>query len=67
MSEKAKLRKPNNSIAIQMLDDNGVLLKTFNSKKEALDYLNITCYKPLTKAIELHTKYKNYYWRKVVK
>lgn len=64
MSEKAKIRKPNNRIAIQMFDDNGILLKTFDSKKDALNYLNITCYKPLTRAIELHTKYKNYYWKK---
>jgi hypothetical protein len=33
MSEKAKIRKPNNRIAIQMFDDNGILLKTFDSKK----------------------------------
>lgn len=65
MSEKAKIRKPNNRIAIQMFDDNGILLKTFDSKKQALNYLNITCYKPLTEAIKLHTKYKNYYWKEV--
>lgn len=64
MSEKAKQRKPNHSIAIQMFDENGILLKTFDSKKAALNYLNITCYQPLTKAIESHTKYKNYYWKK---
>ena len=64
MSKKAKMRKPNNKIAIQMFDDNENLLKTFDSKKDALNYLNITCYKPLTRAIELHTKYKNYYWKK---
>ena len=62
--EKAKIRKPNNKIAIQMFDDNENLLKTFDSKKDALNYLNITCYKPLTRAIELHVKYKNYYWKK---
>jgi len=33
MSEKAKMRKPNNRIAVQMFDNNGILLKTFDSKK----------------------------------
>ena len=46
-----------------MFDTNNTLLKTFNSKKEALEYFNIVCYTSLNNAIKNHTRYKNYYWK----
>ena len=63
MSMKAKLRQPNNKIKVQMFDINNTLLKTFNSKKEVLEYFNIVCYTSLNNAIKNHTQYKNYYWK----
>ena len=62
MSEKAKQRKPNRSISIKMLDENGNILKIFESKQEILKYFNITCYASLNKALKNHSEYKNYYW-----
>jgi len=62
MSEKAKLRPPHGNMSIDMIDENGTIIKTFISKKEALDYLNKVCYSPLTKALNNHTIYKGYYW-----
>ncbi len=63
MSMKAKQRQPNNKIKVQMFDTNNTLLKTFNSKKEVLEYFNIVCYTSLNNAIKNHTRYKNYYWK----
>ena len=65
MSKKAKERKPNRSISIKMLDDNKNVIKIFNSKQEALIFLNVVCYSPLNRALEKHIKYKNYYWEYV--
>lgn len=62
MSEKAKQRKPNRSIPINMIDDNNNIIKSFNSKQEVLNFLNIVCYTSLNKALNQHTKYKNYFW-----
>ncbi len=67
MSEKAKQRKPNRSISIKMLDDDGNILRIFESKQEVLNFLGIVCYDPLNKALKRHTKYKNYYWELVEK
>lgn len=63
MSEKAKNRKPNRSQKILMLDDNKNIIKEFESKKQALNFLNIVCYTSLNKAIKEKRKYKNYYWK----
>lgn len=62
MSEKAKQRKPNRSIPINMVDDNNNIIKSFNSKQEVLKFLNIICYTSLNKALMQHTKYRNYFW-----
>lgn len=67
MSKKAKERKPNRSIPINMLDENNNIIQTFESKQEALKFLNIVCCTALNKAINNHTRYKNYYWELVKK
>ena len=64
MSEKAKNRKSNNAQALLMKDKYGNIVREFSSKKEALNFLNISQYTTLTKAIEKHKIYKNYYWEK---
>ena len=63
MSEKAKQRKPNRSIPIDMVDKNNNIIKTFESKQEVLQFLNRVCYDPLNKALKNHTLYKDYYWQ----
>ena len=45
-----------------MLNEQGVLIKEFNTKKLALEFLGIKGHNALDKAIKNKTLYKNYYW-----
>lgn len=65
MSIKAKQRGANNKIKIQMFNSKGQLMKIFESKKDALKYLNITCQTSLNNAIKYNKQYKNYYWKEL--
>ena len=65
MSTKAKQRGANNKIKIQMFNLQGQLIKIFESKKDALQYLNVVCYTSLNKAIKYNKQYKNYYWKEL--
>lgn len=51
-----------NGKRIIMLNDNQEVVKYFACKREALNYLNVKCYKGLNKALTYHEKYKGYYW-----
>lgn len=60
---KAKRESSANKIKISMYDNNNILIKTFNSKKEAMEFLGIKGHTQFNKAIRDKTLYKNYYWR----
>lgn len=51
-------------IPIEMIDDNGNVVKSFDYIALINDYLGIAdCYKQIRKAIKEHKLYRGYYWR----
>ena len=57
-----KGEKAKNGVHIQMLNEQGALIKEFNTKKLALEFLGVKGHNALDKAIKNKTLYKNYYW-----
>lgn len=51
-----------NGKKINMYDENHKLIKTFNAKTAALQFLNMKGHVGLDKAIKEHTLYKGFYW-----
>ena len=47
---------------INMYDENHILIKTFNAKTAALDFLGLKGHVGLDKAIKEKTLYKGYFW-----
>lgn len=60
VGEKAK-----NGVHIQMLDEQGNLIKEFNTKKLVLEFLNVKGHNALNKAIKEKKLYKGYYWNQI--
>lgn len=60
-----KGEKAKNGVCIQMLNEQGVLIKEFNTKRLVLEYLGIKGHSALDKAIKNGTPYKNYYWKQI--
>lgn len=60
IGEKAK-----NGVHVQMLDEQGNLIKEFNTKRLALEFLNVKGHNALDKAIKNKTLYKGYYWNQI--
>lgn len=58
VGEKAK-----NGKQVCMCDDNWNIIKIFNTKQLALEYLGIKGHSSLNDAIKNKRKYKNYYWK----
>jgi len=54
--------KAKNGVHIKMYDKNNNLIKEFNTKRMALEYLGIKSHDGLDRAIKNHTLYKKYYW-----
>lgn len=52
-----------NGKKIDMLDENGNIIQTFNAKTAVLEYLNLKGHSGLDKAIKEGTQYKGYYWQ----
>lgn len=55
--------KAKNGKQVQMYDKNWNLIKTFNTKQMALNFLKIKSHDGLNKAIKQETLYKGYYWK----
>ena len=51
-----------NGKKVNMYDENHNLIKTFNAKTAALQFLNMKGHVGLDKAIKEHTLYKGFYW-----
>ena len=51
-----------NGKKINMYDENHILIKTFNAKTAALDFLGLKGHVGLDKAIKEKTLYKGYFW-----
>lgn len=47
---------------IYMYDENNNLIRVFNAKTAALDFLGLKGHVGLNKAIKEHTMYKGYFW-----
>lgn len=60
-----KDEKAKNGKKVFMLDDEGSVVKEFNTVTMALKFLGISGHTALYRAIKNHTKYKNYYWSKL--
>ena len=58
--EKAK-----NGRHVFMYDENHILLKQFNTKKLALEFLNIHSAESLNRAIKQNRLYRGYYWSQI--
>lgn len=58
IGEKAK-----NGKQVCMCDNNWNIIKIFNTKKMALEFLNIKGHSGLNDAIKNKRKYRNYYWK----
>ena len=59
-------KKGNNAIngkKLKMYDSEGNLIREFNAKTAALEFLGMKGHAQLDKAIKNHTIYKNYYWK----
>ena len=54
-----------NGRKVNMLDDYGNIIKTFNTKQQVLDYLDILGHTGLNRAIKTKKKYKGYYWEQL--
>jgi hypothetical protein len=48
-----------------MCDENWNIIKIFNTKTLALEFLNIKNHSSLNQAIKEKKKYKGYYWKNV--
>ena len=51
-----------NGKKIYMYDENNNLIRVFNAKTAALDFLGLKGHVGLNKAIKEHTMYKGYFW-----
>lgn len=60
-----KGQKAKNGRHVFMYDENHVLLKEFNTKKLALEFLQIKSAETLNKAIYENKMYKGYYWSQI--
>lgn len=56
-----------NGRKVNMLDDCGNIIKAFNTKHQALEYLGISGHAGLNDAIRTKKKYKGYYWEQLNK
>lgn len=56
-----------NGKRIEMYDENWNLVKTFNAKTAALQFLGMKGHTQLDKAIKNQTLYKGYYWKQIEK
>lgn len=56
-----------NGVKVCMLNDNNEIIKIFNTKKLALEFLKLNSHSGLNKAIKNYTKYKGYYWKQLIK
>lgn len=63
-------KKGNNAVngqKVYMMDDNGVIIKEFNTVALALDYIGTKGHTQLNKACRNNIKYKGYFWSKTFK
>lgn len=60
-----KGEKAKNGKKVFMLNENGDIIKEFNTVRLVLEFLGISGHTALDRAIKNHTKYKNYYWSKM--
>ena len=56
-----------NGKRIEMYDENWNLIRVFNAKTAALQFLNLKGHTQLDQAIKNQTLYKGYYWKQVTK
>ena len=59
-----KGEKAKNGKCVKMWNEAGELVKTFNTVKLALEFLQVAGHTSLNRAVKNHTVYRGYYWTK---